>query len=91
MASVKPVLNVAEPAVSHNNLGTINGCYIPCLLNILGAVLFLRVGFAVGMMGWLGALGDALHSHSYAVAARPDSRDPGHHGFAELFNPADGF
>ena len=42
---------------SHNNLGTINGCYIPCLLNILGAPLFLFVGFAVGMMGWLGALG----------------------------------
>ena len=39
-----------------NNLGTLNGCYIPCLLNILGAVLFLEVGFAVGMMGWTGAL-----------------------------------
>ena len=23
---------------SHNNLSTLNGCYIPCLLNILGAV-----------------------------------------------------
>ncbi|KAL1515742.1 hypothetical protein AB1Y20_002358 [Prymnesium parvum] len=43
-------------ASSHNNLNTLNGCYIPCLLNILGAVLFLRVGFAVGMMGWPGAL-----------------------------------
>ena len=42
---------------THNNLGTINGCYIPCLLNILGAPLFLFVGFAVGMMGWAGALG----------------------------------
>lgn len=42
---------------THNNLGTINGCYIPCLLNILGAPLFLFVGFAVGMMGWVGALG----------------------------------
>ena len=45
------------PAPSRNNLGTINGCYIPCLLNILGAPLFLFVGFAVGMMGWVGALG----------------------------------
>ena len=42
---------------THNNLGTINGTYIPCLLNILGAPLFLFVGFAVGMMGWVGALG----------------------------------
>ena len=40
-----------------NNLGTINGCYIPCLLNILGAPLFLFVGFSVGMLGWIGALG----------------------------------
>ncbi len=27
-----------------NELGTINGVYVPCLLNILGAVLFLRIG-----------------------------------------------
>jgi hypothetical protein len=40
-----------------NKLNTINGCYIPCLLNILGAVLFLRVGFSVGQMGFWGALG----------------------------------
>ena len=40
-----------------NNLGTINGCYIPCLLNILGAPLFLFVGFSVGMLGWPLALG----------------------------------
>ena len=53
-------------APSHNNLGTINGCYIPCLLNILGAPLFLFVGFAVGMMGWLGAL--ALFFFSELIA-----------------------
>ena len=41
---------------SHNNLGVLNGCYIPCLLNILGAVLFSRVGFSVGFLGWVGAL-----------------------------------
>eukprot|EP01062_Namystynia_karyoxenos_P033572 TRINITY_DN24705_c0_g1_i1.p1 TRINITY_DN24705_c0_g1~~TRINITY_DN24705_c0_g1_i1.p1 ORF type:complete len:988 (+),score=317.45 TRINITY_DN24705_c0_g1_i1:86-2965(+) len=38
-------------------LGTINGCFLPCLLNILGAVLFLRIGFSVGMMGVMGTLG----------------------------------
>ena len=50
-----------------NSLGTINGCYIPCLLNILGAVLFLRVGFSIGMMGCVPALHMstrmALHVH----------------------------
>lgn len=37
--------------VERNQLTTLNGCYVPCLLNILGAVLFLRVGFAVGTLG----------------------------------------
>jgi amino acid transporter len=49
-----------------NQLGTINGCYIPCLLNILGAPLFLFVGFSVGMMGWPGAL--ALFCYSETIA-----------------------
>lgn len=56
-----PLLDGASPQraapKSHNNLGVLNGCYIPCLLNILGAVLFSRVGFSVGMLGWVGALG----------------------------------
>ena len=51
------LLDRPPPRPTHNNLGTINGCYIPCLLNILGAPLFLFVGFAVGMMGWTGAIG----------------------------------
>ena len=28
-----------------NKLGCVNGVYVPCLLNILGAVLFLRIGY----------------------------------------------
>ena len=51
-----PLLGKAE-APTRNALGLINGCYIPCLLNILGAPLFLFVGFSVGMLGWPGALG----------------------------------
>ena len=51
---------------TRNALGTINGCYIPCLLNILGAPLFLFVGFAVGMLGWVGAL--ALFCFSELIA-----------------------
>lgn len=34
-----------------NKLGTITGCYVPCLLNILGIVLFERLGWAVGQIG----------------------------------------
>jgi len=45
-----------------NQLSTFNGCFVPCLLTILGAVLFLRLGFAVGMMGMLGSLGILVFS-----------------------------
>ena len=40
-------------ATSKNQLGTINGCYVPCLLNIMGIVLFLRLGWATGQAGVL--------------------------------------
>jgi amino acid transporter len=64
------LLTSAQPprrtAVTRNALGTLNGCYIPCLLNILGAPLFLFVGFAVGMVGWLGALALFFFSESIA-------------------------
>jgi amino acid transporter len=46
-----------EGEATRNQLNTINGCYVPCLLNILGAILYLRIGFSVGMMGMLGTLG----------------------------------
>ena len=44
-------------APTRNQLSTLNGCYVPCLLNILGAILYLRIGFSVGHMGMLGTLG----------------------------------
>jgi potassium/chloride transporter 9 len=37
-----------------NQLGVINGVYVPCLLNIIGVVLFLRVGWAISHVGWAG-------------------------------------
>ena len=58
--TAQPLLNASDggdEAKTKNNLGTLNGCYIPCLLNILGAVLFLRVGFSIGQMGFWGSLG----------------------------------
>ena len=52
-----PLLAPAEGEATRNQLNAINGCYVPCLLNILGAILYLRIGFSVGMMGMLGTLG----------------------------------
>ena len=52
-ADLRTPLPIAAPGIegnSKNQLNTINGCYVPCLLNILGAVLYLRMGFAVGQM-----------------------------------------
>jgi potassium/chloride transporter 9 len=40
-----------------NRLSTFNGVYIPCCLNIMGVVLFLRLGWAVGNAGVLPTLG----------------------------------
>lgn len=40
-----------EEGKTKNQLGTINGVYVPCLLNILGAVLFMRIGYSVGYAG----------------------------------------
>eukprot|EP00037_Helgoeca_nana_P018203 m.174024 g.174024 ORF g.174024 m.174024 type:complete len:903 (+) comp24346_c0_seq1:73-2781(+) len=53
-----PFLEDAEPGEekTKNQLGTINGVYVPCLLNILGAVLFMRIGYSVGYAGWLGTV-----------------------------------
>jgi amino acid transporter len=39
-----------------NQLGTLNGCFIPCCLNIMGAVMFMRLGWATGEAGVLGAV-----------------------------------
>lgn len=40
-----------------NQLNTLMGVYIPCMLSILGAILFLRLSWAVGQAGFLGVLG----------------------------------
>lgn len=46
----------ASASSGRNELGTINGVIVPCLLNILGVILFLRLGWSVGQAGWLGTL-----------------------------------
>ncbi|MES1916420.1 MAG: hypothetical protein MHM6MM_008238, partial [Cercozoa sp. M6MM] len=44
----------ADHDVEKNQLGTLNGVYVPCVLNILGVVLFLQLGWGIGQMGVLG-------------------------------------
>ncbi|KAF0684063.1 Aste57867_23984 [Aphanomyces stellatus] len=46
----------ATAPTSLNQLGTFNGVYVPCLLNIIGVILFLRLGWAIGQAGVLGML-----------------------------------
>eukprot|EP00937_MAST-01D_sp_MAST-1D-sp2_P002693 g2693.t1 len=55
-----------EAGNSKNNLSTLNGCFVPCLLNILGAVLYLRIGFSVGQMGMLATIGILVFSEGVA-------------------------
>eukprot|EP00948_MAST-09A_sp_MAST-9A-sp1_P003930 g3930.t1 len=43
--------DAATRVVEKNQLGAVNGVFVPCLLNILGAVLFLRIGYSVGYAG----------------------------------------
>ena len=50
--SSEPTADVPE----RNKLGTVNGVIIPCLLNIFGAILFVRLPWAVGQTGWLGVI-----------------------------------
>jgi len=50
------VTHTLHEEVVHNKLLTLNGVYVPCLLNIMGIVLFLRLGWAVGESGVSGVL-----------------------------------
>ena len=42
--------------VHKNALGTFNGCFIPCCLNIMGVILFLKIGWGIGTAGVVGML-----------------------------------
>ena len=44
---------VTAPKRTRNALGTLNGVYVPCSLTIMSAVLFLRLGWATGVAGFL--------------------------------------
>ena len=40
--------NTSASELTKNKLGTLNGVFIPCWLNIMGIILFLRMGWGVG-------------------------------------------
>jgi len=43
-------------AVSTKKFGTLEGVFTPCLLSILGVIMYLRLGWVVGNVGFVGAL-----------------------------------
>ena len=45
-----------EEGVHKNKLGTLPGVFVPCCLNIMGIILFMRLGWGVGQAGVLGTL-----------------------------------
>ena len=45
-----------RPKITKQGLGTFMGVYVPCLLSIIGVILFLRLGWAVGQAGVMGTL-----------------------------------
>eukprot|EP00939_MAST-03C_sp_MAST-3C-sp1_P000184 g184.t1 len=59
--------SVGDGPVEHNALGTFNGCFIPCCLNILGIILFQRLAWAVGQAGISGVLLIFLLAEAMAI------------------------
>eukprot|EP00301_Raphidiophrys_heterophryoidea_P001623 c10778_g2_i1.p1 GENE.c10778_g2_i1~~c10778_g2_i1.p1 ORF type:complete len:1041 (-),score=259.79 c10778_g2_i1:467-3331(-) len=45
-----------RPKSAKQGLDTFSGVYVPCMLSIIGLVLFLRLGWAIGQAGVLGVL-----------------------------------
>ncbi|XP_071502721.1 solute carrier family 12 member 9-like [Diadema antillarum] len=50
-------VSAVNPANNARNLSTFFGCFMPCVLSIFSAILFLRVGFAIGHAGLLETIG----------------------------------
>lgn len=43
--------DAAPPAAKSANLGTLMGVYLPCIQNIFGVILFIRLTWVVGTSG----------------------------------------
>src|SRR5690625_7826163 len=51
------LVNISPKVEYKNNLGTIGGVYIPCILSIIGILLFDRIGFILGNSGLIATIG----------------------------------
>lgn len=54
--SPPPPLPPPHPLCQSPNMGTLMGVYLPCLQNIFGVILFLRLTWIVGMAGIMQSL-----------------------------------
>ncbi len=59
---------VGENAQDGAKLGTALGVFTPSILTILGVILFLRIGWVVGSVGLLAALGIVALAHAITFA-----------------------
>jgi len=66
-SSSSKALQVHSDSDHKNKLGTLNGCYVPCLLNIMGIILFERLGWGIGQVGVSGVFLIFLIAESQAI------------------------
>ncbi|MGD9581770.1 MAG: amino acid permease [Vampirovibrionia bacterium] len=53
---------------THKKLGTFDGVFTPSILTIIGVILFLRLGWVVGNVGFIGALIIILLAHVATIS-----------------------
>lgn len=58
----------AAPAATSRKFGTFAGVFVPTLLTILGAIMYLRLGWVVGNAGLFGALAIILLAHMITIS-----------------------
>ena len=65
--SITARFRTRETDHSEKKFGTLPGVFVPTLLTILGAIMYLRLGWVVGNAGLLGALAIILLAHVITV------------------------
>ena len=56
LGSVNQSESHADGEDGKNKLGAINGVLVPCSLNIIGVILFEKLGWGIGEAGFMGVL-----------------------------------
>lgn len=57
-----------DETASDRKFGTFAGVFVPTILTILGAIMYLRLGWVVGNAGLLGAIGIILLAHVITIS-----------------------